>query len=175
MLELCLLLIDNEQDKALFKKIYDEYNSLVFYIAKSHLDNHSLAEEATQEAFLYIAKNFESFKGENKNLKGYIATVAKGTAISYYRKERRHLYNLNYDDVENQYDATESLELDALDIVALNQAMEILPENIRNMMELAYVYGMTSAQIGELYKISAVNVRQKINRAKKELIKEMTD
>ncbi|MBQ8765253.1 MAG: sigma-70 family RNA polymerase sigma factor [Clostridia bacterium] len=175
MLELCLVLIDNEQDKALFKDLYDEYNGLVFYIANQHLDNHSLAEEATQEAFLYIAKNFESFKGENINLKGYIATVAKGTAISYYRKESRHLYNLNYDDIKNQYDATESLELDALDVVALSQAMEELPENIRNMMELAYVYGMTSAQIGELYKISAGNVRQKISRAKKELIKEMTD
>lgn len=100
MLELCLLLIEDEQDKALFKDLYDKYNSLVFYIAKGHLNNHSLAEEATQEAFLYIAKHFDSFKGENENLKGYIATVARGTAISYYRKERRHLYNLNYEDVE---------------------------------------------------------------------------
>ena len=173
MLELCLLLIEDEQDKALFKDLYDKYNSLVFYIAKGHLNNHSLAEEATQEAFLYIAKHFDSFKGENENLKGYIATVARGTAISYYRKERRHLYNLNYEDVENRSDVVEISAFDTVDVIALNQAMETLPEDTRNIMELAYVYGMTSAQIGEIYKLSAVNVRKKIERAKKKLIKQM--
>lgn len=173
MLELCLVLIDDEQDKALFEKFYDKYNGLVYYIGNEHLKNHYLAEEVVQEAFIYIAKNFDCFKGDNKNIRAYVAAVAKGTAISLYRKESRHFNILNYDDVKNECDVINVTDLDVYDEILLKQALEMLPENMRNMIELAYVYGLTSAQIGEIHKISAANVRKKIERAKKSIKKQM--
>ncbi len=170
MLELCLMIVDSQEDKVLFEDLYNEYHNLVFFISNSFLRNQSLAEEATQEAFFYIAKNFESFKKENINLKAYVSSVARGFAISCYRKERHHLENEEYNEVELQHVPVDDSEFDIYDVIALQKAIKKLPEASANMLELAYVYGLPSAKIGEIYKLSASTARKRIERAKKLLI-----
>ncbi|MBR4020017.1 MAG: sigma-70 family RNA polymerase sigma factor, partial [Firmicutes bacterium] len=58
MLSLYLTLIDTDEDKIRFAKLYEQYRHLMFYIAKEILQDEHLSEDAVQEAFLRIAKNF---------------------------------------------------------------------------------------------------------------------
>lgn len=59
MIGLFLALIDTEEDKIKFVTLYEKYRKLMFYIANDILKDTDLAEDAVQEAFFRIAKNFK--------------------------------------------------------------------------------------------------------------------
>ena len=58
MLSLYLTLIDSEEDKKKFVQFYEAYRGLMHYTANRILQDDFAAEDAVQEAFLRIAKNF---------------------------------------------------------------------------------------------------------------------
>lgn len=170
MLELCLLLIDTEEERERFSEIYNEYNKLVYYIAYEKLHTKELAEECVQETYIYIAKNFAKFLSDDKEkLKSHIATVAKGKAISIYRKEFKYMYDLSETETEAFTEIQDSA-FDIADVVALRSAMEKLSDEENNLLQLKYVYDMRSAEIAKLYNISDTSVRKKIQRVKEKLM-----
>lgn len=170
MLELCLLLIDTEEEREKFTEIYNEYNKLVFYIAYEKLHTNELAEECVQETYIYIAKNFAKFICDDKDkIKAHIATVAKGKAISIYRKERKHMYVLSETETSPFIEIDDS-EFNAVDVITLHSMMEKLSDEENNLLQLKYVYNMKSAEIAKLYNISDASVRKKIQRAKEKLL-----
>lgn len=166
MLELFLMIVDGEEDRALFTEMYNKYYKRVYHISNKHLQNHALAEEATQETFLYIAKNFDSFKKDNSNLKGYISTVARGKAISYFRKEKDYLLADFEDNIDNIPEIDDAI-FDIYDQMTVRDAIEKLPEASANILQLKYVYGLESLEIAKLYNISNSAVRKRVERAKK--------
>ena len=58
MVQLFLALIDDEQDQVRFEEAYHKYKVLMHFIAKEILHDDHRAEDAVQEAFIRIAKNF---------------------------------------------------------------------------------------------------------------------
>ena len=66
MLSLCMTIIDDDSEKALFYELFKGYKQRVFAVAKSILGSESLAEDSTQETFFYIAKNISRNSIENR-------------------------------------------------------------------------------------------------------------
>lgn len=58
MIQLYMSLIDDEQDKLRFEIAYYKYRNLLHYKARSILKDEHRAEDAVQEVFMRIAKNF---------------------------------------------------------------------------------------------------------------------
>ena len=58
MLQIYLAIIDDENDKSRFEELYERYARLMHYAAREILADDRLAEEAVQEAFFRIARNF---------------------------------------------------------------------------------------------------------------------
>lgn len=100
MLLFYLSLIENPQNDDDFEKIYYKYRHLMYKVAKSHTNNHHLAEEALQNAFIGIAKNIDRIKTFNEDyLEIYLCKAAKNCAFSVLRKENNTLNKTeNYDD-----------------------------------------------------------------------------
>lgn len=91
-------LLKTEQAQEAFTQLYSQYNKLVYFISMEQLKSRELAEDCTQEVFMYIAKNFDTIQNQSEEaLKGYIATVAKSIAINMYRKARRESVVTNED------------------------------------------------------------------------------
>lgn len=71
MLNIFLMMLDTEDEKSRFVQLYHQYRKLMHYEAKRILKDDHLAEDAVQEAFLRIAKNFhkvgEIFCPQTKN------------------------------------------------------------------------------------------------------------
>ena len=83
MLNLYLTLIDTDEDKLRFTALDQQYRHLMFYIAREVLCDEHLSEDAVQEAFLRIAKNFHKI-GEipcpkTRNL---VVIITKNIAIT---------------------------------------------------------------------------------------------
>lgn len=59
MLAFYMMLIDDEQNKSKFEKLYYEYRDRMMYVALSVLHNNEDAEDAVHNAFIGIAKNMD--------------------------------------------------------------------------------------------------------------------
>ena len=58
MLQLFLTLIEETTEKEKFEVLYYRYRDLMHYIAMAILHDEHLAEDAVQEAFFRVARNF---------------------------------------------------------------------------------------------------------------------
>ena len=69
MLLFYTLLIEEDDDKAKFEKIYTLYRKKMWYTANSVLSDSYLAEDAVHNAFIGIAKNMKRIEEIDKNFK----------------------------------------------------------------------------------------------------------
>ncbi len=162
MLSLYLALLQDVEDKPIFTEFYEKYKKLVFYVAKKCLQNSDLAEDCSQETFIKLAKNFHNIKpfSDDVKIEHYIKIVTKHTAIDIYRKEKKHLTNLVELDVEDFYSIAEET-FDVCDEMTLKQAIDSLPEEIKMVFYLKYVYNYSGAEISKLLGISEPLVRKR--------------
>lgn len=99
MLVFCLAMINNEDDKKSFEKLYGQYYRLAFSVAFNILKNNALAEDSCSEAFLSIAKCFEKLRIQNlTNRRRYIVITVKNTSINMYNKEKKRAETVSLDD-----------------------------------------------------------------------------
>ena len=73
MLQIYLTIIDDENEKSRFEELYERYARLMHYAAREMLADDRLAEEAVQEAFFRIARNFHKV-GDVKSCRTYHQT-----------------------------------------------------------------------------------------------------
>lgn len=165
-------LLDTDEEKSKFIQLYDKYHDLLMWIAMGRLKNHHLAEEVVQEAFLYVAKNFNKIGDVNsRQTKGYLSRVVEGLSINKYNKEQK-IINLSADEEEYITYARDDDEFfDNLEMLDLKDAVSRLSDESQNYLYFTYVYGYTSNEIAEMYNISPDLVRKKIQFAKRDIRK----
>lgn len=161
-------LIDDSENKKQFEYLYYKYRNLMAYIAQESLSNQEDAEDAVQDALIYIAKNFDKIDDiDSKQTKSYISVITKGFAISKYRKERKYIHDIS---TETLNDCTaEDSSFDIYDKTELVMVIDTLDEEYRNLLYLTYIFGYKSKEIAKMYGMSDSNVRKKIQFAKTDL------
>ena len=134
--------------------------------------NHHLAEEAVQDAFFYIARNFDKVgEVESKVTKGYLSTIIQGFAINKFNKEKKIIPLPDEYDKFIIFDCDDEKFFASMDALDLKIAIDNLSDESRNYLYLTYVYGYTSKEIGNMYNISSDLVRKKIQFAKRDVRK----
>ena len=84
------MMLDTEEEKSKFEKIYFEYRQLMFRIANVILKDEYLVEDAVSKSFIKIMKHLNKINDiECPKTKGFIVIVVKYTAIDLYRKRKR--------------------------------------------------------------------------------------
>ncbi len=163
MLTLCLALLENPDDEPLFTDFYNKYQKIVYYVAKDKLNEHQLAEDCAQEVFFNFAKNFHNIKERfnDNEIEGLVRIVARNMAIDIYRKNKKHYINVVDADLSEFFSITDDSDLDTCDQVLLKQAIDSLPEEIRDVFYLKYVYNYSGTEISQLLGISEPLVRKR--------------
>src|SRR5215207_6387928 len=87
-----------ERDEQALSDLYIEYGAQVYGISLYILKNAALAEEATQDTFLKIWDNAHQWDPRRSNLKTWICSIARFTAIDIVRREHRHFNNTDVND-----------------------------------------------------------------------------
>jgi RNA polymerase sigma-70 factor (ECF subfamily) len=83
--------IKNREEKS-FKILYDTFYGLVYYVVIKIVNNKQDAEELTQDTFVKVYNQIDSFDGENFH--NWIYTIAKHTAVNFYQrvmKKQNHI------------------------------------------------------------------------------------
>jgi RNA polymerase sigma-70 factor, ECF subfamily len=134
------------------------------------------AAEATQDAFVRAWRGLGGFRGDSL-FTTWLYRVATNAAISKQRSRKRRWEREVYTEDEAlalvpSSSSTEALVGTKLDLAALEQALEALPEHYRSAVVLRDVYGMSIGEISDRVGISETAAKVRVHRGRKRL-KEM--
>jgi len=143
--------IQNDDESALVE-LYDQYVNAVFSVAYQVLENKLDAEEVTQDVFLRIWNKSALYDSNKGKFISWLLTMTRRIAIDYLRHKKRasQVENpVSLDEQEYLYETTlvysDMSELQRM----LASALQELPVDYRNAIQLAYFRGMTHSEIAE--------------------------
>jgi RNA polymerase sigma-70 factor (ECF subfamily) len=150
--------------------MYRRYGRLVYGVARRVLDRHDLAEEATQQTFLRAWQAADRLDPD-RDPGGWLATIAKRTAIDVYRYEsRRAAISMNDIAPHDRSIVTLPPDLDAVDTVwHVRQAIDALDEDEADVVRLQHLERMTHAEIADKLGIPVGTVKSRSHRAHRKL------
>jgi RNA polymerase sigma-70 factor (ECF subfamily) len=140
------------QDENALSELYDLYGSIVYGMAMRVLSNVPLAEEATQDTFMKVWREAESWDPERGKLVSWIITIARYTAIDHLRKEKRHdtTHSVALEDMLNFFGTPGMRDRnDIHDSALLKSLIKQLPEQQIEAIELAFFQGMSHQDIAD--------------------------
>jgi RNA polymerase sigma factor (sigma-70 family) len=159
-----------EGDPDAVRVVYREYARLVFTVALRALGDRDLADEATQQTFVQAWRGAQNFDPA-RELGPWLATIARRVAIDVHRRERRRAHDSLDDtsvrdpaligegpDVERAYETWE-----------LRRAIDELPDDERQLVEMQHLQGLTQTQIAERTGIALGTVKSRTHRAHRRL------
>lgn len=172
MLALYLEIIDDEDDRVKFEKIYYNYRKRMVYEAYSILHNKADAEDAVHDTFIKIARNMKSIDDtDSDKTLWYVLKAVKNTAINILHKNERVTSFAELGDVEKMTDENffEKLGISE-NYKEVVDAIRGLDDTYRDAMFYHFVSEMKISEIAELLGRKKSTVQQQLVRGKKLLL-----
>jgi RNA polymerase sigma-70 factor, ECF subfamily len=150
--DLELLAKIGEQDREALAALYDRYGRRVFALSVRILNDPISAEEVAQDVFMSVWRRGASYTTKKGKFTTWLFSIAHNRTIDELRKRRRDRSREN-DNIEDHYDLKSGDVSPADAAVAqseyakIREAMEDLPEEQRNVVELSYFKGLTQTEI----------------------------
>jgi RNA polymerase sigma-70 factor (ECF subfamily) len=164
-----LLLKLEQGDEKAFSFVYKEYYTAVFlYAERIALDNLTIAQDATAEAFIELWKGRRRFENIS-HLLGFLRTVAHNKCIDQYRKIKRQttiqneLLYLTEWQQENIFFNQVLLEAGLL--TKIRAEVERLPAHTREVFKLSFFDQLKNAEIAIRLNITDATVRRRKTEA----------
>ena len=163
-----------------------EYLDQLYGAALRMTRNPADAEDVVQEAYAKAFSSFHQFR-PGTNLKAWLYRILTNTYINSYRKAQRRPQTSDDQDVEDwqiakaaSHDSNglRSAELEALDGLPDQQildALDGLSNEFRQVVLLADVEGFAYKEIAEIMGTPIGTVMSRLNRARKQLRKQLVD
>ena len=141
------------RDEGAFRLLYDRYADLVYSVAMRVLADTAAAQDVVQDVFLRFWRIPQSFDPERGRFMSWLLSVARNRAVDEVRaRGRRRLHELA--PVEGADDPVDETAADPADLAVLSSerreirsALHTLPNEQREVIELAYFGGLTQQEI----------------------------
>jgi RNA polymerase sigma-70 factor (ECF subfamily) len=161
-----------------FREIVTRYKNSLYAFLRQFLNRHDLVEDVFQETFLQLYSSRNSFD-TNRPLRPWLFTIAANKAKDALRKWQRTAavsigtmadsQDLSFDDMLNTVTSDTTLPYDELqkDETALRvgQIIADMPENLREILNLAYFQGFSYKQMAEILSIPIGTVKSRLHTA----------
>jgi RNA polymerase sigma-70 factor (ECF subfamily) len=134
------------------ERLYQRYASAVFRSARRKLCNARLAEDVVQNVFLVLWDHPGRFDAGRGSLRTYLLMLAHCHSIDIIRSEsaRRQRETIDGMAVVDDGHDPEALFLGTDEVDALRQAIDLLSDREREVIELAFFEGHTYRQVAVL-------------------------
>lgn len=168
-----LMLIESEDDKIKFVKIYEAYKRRMHFTASSILKDDKEAEDIVHDTFVTLIDHLDNINEiESPRTWNYIVTILKNKCYNYIKRRKR--VDLREDDII--FESTFYL-LDTMDDYFIKkdimQFLAYLVENLKypykEVICLQYYNKMNSKEIGKILEMTPENVRKIASRARNQL------
>jgi len=145
-----------------FEEIYLKYSPQIFRVCMGYINDHEAAKDLTQETFISVWKNLDSFKNQSK-ISTWIFRIATNNCLRAIERSKRV--------------TTEELPLNLTDkpeenndekLAFLYNCIAELEETERIIISLV-LEDLSRDEIASIVGLSSVNTRVKIHRIKEKL------
>lgn len=150
-----------------FIELLEANQNLIHKVCRIYTNDKDSHQDLFQEICIQLWKSYKNFRGDAK-FTTWMYKVALNTAITLYRKNKKHNHAQDIDLYQNklaykEYDDTETQQLKLI-----YQAISHLSD-IEKALVFLYLEDKDYREIAELIGISEVNARVKMNRIKNKL------
>lgn len=142
-------------DAAALETLYEQYAPAVMGLAFKMLGDRAVAEEVVQETFWRVWRNAETFCEQQGAFSSWVFGITRNLAIDTWRRGKARpqpIWDREDEQLENnpdpQADVTESAWT-SIKHVQVRQALSVLPPAQREVVEMAFFWGMTRQEIAE--------------------------
>lgn len=144
-------------DPAAFDRLYHEQGSPVRKFLRVSIGNSSVADDLTQETFLHVWRRSASFDPARGGIKAYLLGIARKKAADWWRRNKA-------DPVAAAEPAAHSA-----DTVAIKNAFDQLPPDLRTVLWLREVEGYSYEELAQIINIPVGTVRSRLHSARQQL------
>jgi RNA polymerase sigma-70 factor (ECF subfamily) len=141
-------------DASALEQLYDRYVRQCFGLALRMLGDSAVAEEVVQEVFLKLWTNPGSYSTQKGKFVSWLLSLIHHRCIDELRKKSRTDVALEEGDTASVLNTEPDPDLEPADQVwvmeqqrAVRQALAQIPENQRQVLELAYYRGLSHSEI----------------------------
>ena len=125
--------------------LHDRYAQVVYSVALRVVGDTAQAEDILQEIFLQLWHEPQKFDSSRGSLGAWLAVIARHRAIDHLRRRRPES---DIDDVTVSIDSELEQTADRNKVIArIRSAVQQLPAEQREPLELAFFQGLTHAEI----------------------------
>lgn len=146
-----------------FDELWEKYNKKIFAYFRRQFDEDT-AEDLCQQTFMNVWRYISLHRGNIRNSKSWMFSVAKNVRNDHLRYMQLHRMNCNYDDL---YEKDIPVEINIDESISFRRAFESLSEEEKQLLSMAQY--LKSREIGSVLGISASAVRNRIQKAKQRL------
>jgi RNA polymerase sigma-70 factor (ECF subfamily) len=172
LIERCL-----QQDQSAWELIVARYKRKVFGIAYKFTGRFEEAEDLTQEIFLKVYKALDTYKKE-QDFSWWLISISKNACIDYYRSAKRERKIVSGDISKLKEFKFEGLSpqgnLEAAERSRiLRQRLGELPEDLRFVLILRDLKGLSYKEIADQLGLVEGTVKSRIHRGRAELAEKL--
>lgn len=159
------------RDQSALAELYDTYSGLVYGLAYRVTGDRSAAEDVTQDVFISMWERPDSFQPQLGSMRAWLGVLAHRRAVDRVRRDtaaRRREER----DAQRQVPTAVDLEAEAairLTADRVRLALGDLPEEQRQVIDLAYLQGQTYREVAQSLGIPEGTAKSRIRVALRRL------
>jgi RNA polymerase sigma-70 factor (ECF subfamily) len=165
-------------EETAFREIVSRYKNSLYAFLRHFLNQQDLIEDVFQETFLQLFTSRESFDPE-RPLRPWLFTIAANKAKDALRKQQRTAavtigtiadsQEMSFDDVLNTLSSDDTMpyeELEDSEVASqVRQVIADMPENLREILILAYFNKFSYKQMARILSIPIGTVKSRLHTA----------
>ena len=179
MVPYCILVIEDDDDRAFMENLYEERRQLMYWTALRILRNEWWAEDVVQEVTVKLIDKIPELRGKDRDrLVNYIISACKNTAYNYLRDHGKREFS--YDDYIAERKKSDEREpgpeprlIHREELECLARVWPELDERTQFLLEGYYILEKTMAELGTELGMKENSVRMSLTRARREAQRRM--
>jgi RNA polymerase sigma-70 factor (ECF subfamily) len=167
-----------EGDEAAFREIVNRYKNSLYAFLKQFLTQSDLVDDVFQETFLQLFTSRESFDS-SRPLRPWLFTIAANKAKDALRKAQRtsavpigtisESEDMSFDEMLNALSSDNAIPYDEVErnetAARVNEVIQSMPENLREILVLAYFNRFSYKQMTDILSIPIGTVKSRLHTA----------
>jgi RNA polymerase sigma-70 factor (ECF subfamily) len=149
-----LMALASEGNADAFEVIYDRYSVAAYSLAYRMCGTSGMAEDAVQDAFLSVWRNRHRYESGRGELRSWLLGIVHNSAIDRLRRgaaqERRRASSEGIEQRVEDPERTDDVVEQRAQAEEVRAALETLPPEQRQVVELAYYGGLSHREIASL-------------------------
>lgn len=150
------------------RELYARYKSLIFAVALRYSNGRHDAEDIAQDSWIKVFRYIKSFS-ENNSFEGWLRRIVVNTAITHYRRQKKHAHHVAIDEVyatPRDLEAFKEVEYTKEEIAS---AIAQLPKGYATVFKMYVIDGFKHREIGASLGIDVNTSKSQLSRARKVL------